>query len=154
MIGHKHLIECHCILPQFRNKPDPVFHKFTVFSLLDEASDTVEPKYAACNNCGALHKVYDICKSEISVGNEDAKLVPKKEDFKLSLPNDVYDVLHSYKRDVSDFEMAQYIIDYGKWDSFVILSKEEVEDVNQGKLLKFVASDKFRVESYSNQLIV
>ena len=70
--GTKHLIQCHCLLPQYRNKPDPVFHKFPVFSVIDE-SDTVILKYAECNNCGAAHKVYDICKSEILTGRDEAR---------------------------------------------------------------------------------
>ena len=149
MIGIKHLIQCHCILPQFRNKKDPTFHKFTVFSLVDEESDTVETKYAACNNCGAMHKIYDLCKSEMVVGKEDLPSVPKREDFKLSLPSDLFDVLTSYEREVCDFEMAQYIIDYEQWNSFIILSKDEIEGNTQGKLIKFLSPERFRIESYT-----
>ena len=64
MQGFKHLVQCHCILPQYRKMKDPVFHKFVVFSTIDK-KDNVEPKNVQCNNCGVIHKVFDICKSEI-----------------------------------------------------------------------------------------
>lgn len=151
MKGHKHLIQCHCILPQYKKKKNPVFHKFVVFSLIEEESDTVQVKYAECNNCGALHKIHDICKSEIVVGKEETRLVAKVTDFKLSLPNDLYDVLITYNCELADFEMAQYILDYQKWDYHVVLSREEIEGKTMGKILRFVNIDKFRIESYSNQ---
>ena len=37
MAGIKHLIECHCMLPQYRNKKDRQYHKFVVFSIIDNA---------------------------------------------------------------------------------------------------------------------
>ena len=154
MLGQKHLIQCHCILPQFKNKKEPTFHKFTVFSLVDEESDTVDPKYVTCNNCGALHKVFDLCKSEIVVGKEDAKVAANVEDFKISLPSDLFDVLSTYSREIPDFEMAQYILDYEKWDSHIVLSREELEGKSQGKILRFLAKDRFRIESYSNQEVI
>ena len=80
MKGVKHLVQCHCILPQYKNAKDPVFHKFTVFSVIDD-SDTVVSKYAECNNCGAAHKVYDICKSEIVVGKDEVRSYLKISDF-------------------------------------------------------------------------
>ncbi len=43
--GQKHLIECHCILPQYRRSSNTVYHKFVVFSVIDD-SDTVEVEIA------------------------------------------------------------------------------------------------------------
>ena len=68
--GIKHLVSCHCVLPQFRKMKNPIFHKFVVFSKLE--NDNVVPKIAKCNNCGVLHKVIDICKSEFIHGHEDS----------------------------------------------------------------------------------
>jgi hypothetical protein len=150
MEGIKHLIQCHCILPQFKNRKEPYFHKFAVFSIIDDG-DTVIPKYVNCNNCGILHKVYDICKSEIVTGKEDAKQEMKIKDFKLSLPSGVYEVLMEYNKEASDFENAQFIIDYEKWGTSIILSREQADDCIQGKLLKFISIDKFRIESFVHQ---
>lgn len=150
MKGIKHLIQCHCVLPQYRKMNDPVFHKFMAFSVIDH-SDTVQIKYANCNNCGATHKIYDICQSEIMIGKENANLASKIEDFKLSLPQSLYETMKQYNKDIADFEQAQFIIDNEMWDSSIVLTREEIEDSIQGKLIKFIGKEKFRIESYSHQ---
>ena len=88
LTGIKHLIECHCILPQYRGRKETVFHKFVVFSIVD-ASDTCIPKYVQCNNCSAVHKVYDICKSEIIPGRDELKTVVSIEEVKFGMNSDV-----------------------------------------------------------------
>jgi hypothetical protein len=150
--GLKHLIQCHCILPQYKKTKDPIFHQFVVFSILDE-SDTLISKFVNCNNCGATHKVYDICQSEIIVGKEESKLAMRVEDYKLMIPSSLYDLLIQYGRELADFEFAQFILEEEKWDSTIILSKEESDNSVQGKLIRFISKDKFRLESYSHQEI-
>lgn len=149
--GEKHLIQCHCILPQYRNSKDPVFHKFTVFSVIDE-SDTVTPKYANCNNCGAVHKVYDICKSEIVTGADEMRSTLSVDDFKFSLPQQLYELMKEYQKELSDFEHAQFIIDNKLWNEKIVLSREEVDNHIQGKILKIVEKERFRIESYVHNL--
>ena len=149
--GEKHLIQCHCILPQYRNSKDPVFHKFTVFSVIDE-SDTVTPKYANCNNCGAVHKVYDICKSEIVTGADEMRSTLSIDDFKFSLPQQLYELMKEYQKELSDFEHAQFIIDNKLWNEKIVLSREEVDNHIQGKILKIVEKERFRIESYVHNL--
>lgn len=150
MFGLKHLIQCHCILPQYKQRKDPVFHKFPVFSVIDK-SDTVIVKYAECNNCGAAHKVYDVCKSEILTGRDEVRSQLTIEDFKFSLPSDLYEVLKHYEKELPDFEMSQYIVDNDLWDTTIVLSREEMDDQIQGKLLRFVSKEKFRIESYTHK---
>ena len=151
MKGIKHLIQCHCILPQYKNIKNPVFHKFIVFSVVDE-SDTVITKHAQCNNCGSIHKVFDICKSEIVPGKEDIRSVLRKEDFKLSLPNSLYELLGQYEKELCDYEYSQFILDNKKWETTLTLSREELEDHVQGKILRFLGEEKFRVESYTHKV--
>ncbi len=146
--GIKHLVQCHCMLPQYRNSDVPVFHQFVVFSIIDGKSDTVVPKFASCNNCGAVHKVVDICKTEMLTGRNEVPSQLKIEDFRLSLPTDLYELLVSYGKEIADFEHAQFILESEDWDKFIILTREEIDDMIQGKLVKFLASDRFRVESY------
>lgn len=153
MSGLKHLVQCHCILPQYKNRKDPVFHKFPVFSIIDE-SDTVITKYAECNNCGAAHKVYDVCKSEIIAGKDEVRSQLTKDDFKFSLPQDLYELLCHYNQELPDFEMCQYILDNELWDSTVVLSREDLGDHVQGKILRFISEKKFRIESYTHKDIV
>ncbi len=151
MNGIKHLIQCHCILPQYKNVNDPVFHKFTAFSVIDN-SDTVIVKYADCNNCGAVHKVYDVCKSEIMTGKDEMKSGLSKQDFKLSLPEQLYDLLGQYEREICDYEYSLFILDNKMWDEKIILSREEIDDHIQGKTLKFLGPERFRIESYVHKV--
>ena len=152
--GVKHLIQCHCILPQYRAKKDPTFHQFVVFSKLDVESDTVEPTFAECNNCGIVHKVIDICKSEIITGKEELRSQMSIEDYALSLPTSLFELLQSYNKDLSDFQHAEFIIENNEWGAYIVLTKEEVDEYLQGKLVKFVSNDKFRVESYTLRRVV
>ena len=143
-------MSCHCILPQYKHSKDPVFHKFVVFSVVDD-SDTTVPKFASCNNCGAVHKVIDIGKTEIIVGRDEVVSQVTKEDLKYSLPTSLYELLESYDRPTADFEHAEFIISNNKWGSFVVLKREEIEDFIQGKKVTFVSHDKFKVESFSER---
>ena len=78
----KHLIECQCTLPIFKNKTKPVYHKIPVFSKLNE-EDNLEEKYVICDNCDIVHKVEEVFKSEIKWGVEGLEsLVTTKEDIK------------------------------------------------------------------------
>ena len=148
MRGTKHLIQCHCILSQYRHKKDPVFHKFAAFSMIDEESDTAVVHYANCNNCGATHKIYDLCKSEIITGKEDVAAVASIKDFSLSLPKDLYETMNQYDCEIADYQHAQYIIDSKSWGSHIVLKREEIDGKTQGKLLSFIKEDKYRIESY------
>lgn len=147
--GIKHLVQCHCILPQYRNSKDPVFHQFVVFSVVDMQSDTIESKFAECNNCGAAHKIIDICKSEILTGKDEVKSQLSIEDIKYSLPSELFELLQSYDRELPDFEHAQFILENKIWEDYIILSREELDDYIQGKLVRFISDVKFRVESYT-----
>ena len=147
----KHLIQCHCVLPQYKNSMDPVFHQFSVFSIIENDSDTVVPKFAECNNCGAAHKIIDICKSEILTGKDEVRTQMSIEDIQYSLPSSLFELLISYNRDLPDFEHAQFIIENEQWNRHIVLTREELDDYVQGKLVRFIAADKFRVESYTSK---
>lgn len=139
------------MLPQYKNSAEPVFHQFVVFSVLGD-DDTLTAKYVNCNNCGATHKVVDLCQSEIVIGKEESNSAMKITDFKIMLPSSVYDLLVQYSRELADFEHANFILDEEQWDSTIVLSREDMNgDLVQGKLLRFVSKDKFRMESYSYQ---
>lgn len=147
MKGIKHLVECHCVLPQFRQQKEAPYHSFVVFSLID-SSDTVIPKHAKCNNCGVIHNVVDICKSEIQMGSEIGAVMTE-EDCKLMLPSGVVQVLETYNCEVPDWEHALYILQNEKWGEFIIVSREETEanDIT-GKILRFISNGQYRLEPF------
>ena len=153
MDGIKHLIECHCILPQYRTAKNPVYHKFVVFSIIDD-SDTTIPKYVKCNNCGVVHKIYDICRSEIAYGKDELNSIMEKKDIKISLPPDICDILETYDVDLATYENAKFILDEELWGTKLTLNKEIMEDEETGKILIFASKDKFKIETFIRKLML
>jgi len=147
MEGYKHLVECHCVLPQYRKSENPIFHKIVVFSEVDE-SGTVIAKLSRCENCGAVHKVFDICKSEIMISKEDSKNVLTKKDVSASLSKDLVSLFEENELGIADYELAKFYIDNNVWGSAIILTREPDEDGFSGKVVKIMAADRFRVEPY------
>jgi hypothetical protein len=145
--GIKHLIECHCILPQYRSRKDPVFHKFIVFSVVD-SSDTCVPKFVQCNNCSAVHKVYDMCKSEIIVGKDELRSVTKIEEIKLGLNSDVKELLETYDCDIATWEMVKFVIENEQWGKTVVITQDTIDETIQGKALVVVSKDSFKIENF------
>lgn len=147
MEGYKHLVDCHCVLPQYRKLENPVFHKFVVFSVLDDEGNVI-PKMSQCNNCGAVHKILDICKSEIFSGKDETRSVLTKSDISKSIPKHVVELFEEYQLEVADYEFAKFIIENEKWGTLIVLSKEPEGDGFTGKVLNFVGPDKLRVEPF------
>ncbi len=151
----KHTIQCHCILPQYRNREEPVFHKFVAFGVIDD-SDTLVSKYVNCNHCSAVHRIYDVCKSEIVVGKEDMKSVVTIDDVSLMIPNDIVSVLESYDCDLPEYEHVLHILRHKLFDEHVVLTKDLLEDEVVGKKLSFsnvgIASIESFVEQFDEQI--
>lgn len=127
----KHLIECQCTLPIFKNKTKPVYHKIPVFSKLNE-DDSIEEKYIICDNCDIVHKVEEVFKSEIKWGVEGLKsLVTTKEDIKFNLESLGHErlvlVLERNQLHVSDWELAEFLIE-NEESGNVILEKNESDN--------------------------
>lgn len=148
--GYKHLIQCRCVLPQFKNRPDPPRHKFIVFSVIDE-NDKVELKYAQCNHCGLIHKVVDICKSEIQAGKESSSLILTIDDIKISLPADLVTILDKYNAELSTWEQARFILENKEWGNFLLLEQEEESGVKQGKYLRIFGENFYKMENFSRE---
>lgn len=153
MEGIKHLLECHCILPQYRYAKNPIYHKFVAFSIIDE-SDTLIPKFVTCNNCGVVHKIFDVCKSEIVSGRDDLLSETKKDDIKYSIPSDLREILESYSCDIATYENVKFILEQKKWGSHMILTRETVDDDVTGKMLVFENHDKFKIETFIDTMTI
>ena len=150
MIPVKHTIQCHCILPQYRNRKDPVFHRFVVFGCVDD-SDTLVTKHAVCNNCGAVHKIYDICKSEILVGKESLSAIMNIDDVKVSLPQDIVSILESYNCELPVYEHVKFVYDHQAYSQEVIIANEMMENEVIGKKLVFNQLGKVTIQPFSEQ---
>jgi len=144
----KHLIECQCILSLFKNKTKPLYHKIPVFSETNEEGECVE-KYIMCENCGIIHHVTDICKSEIKWGVEGLKsLVNTEEDIKFNLmaqgKDQVVSILETNKMHVSDWEYAEFLIQ-NNLEGNIILQKNE-SDNNIIYNILYISKDGIRIK--------
>lgn len=152
MRGQKHLIACRCILPQFKGRKNPPRHQFSVFSSIDE-DDNVVVKYAQCNNCGLVHRVIDICKSEIMQGKEAMSSILTIDDIKMSLPSNLSNILERNKADLATWEQAQFILENKEWGNFILLAAEEDSGVKQIKYIRVMSESFFKIESFSREEI-
>jgi len=150
MRGQRHLVKCRCVLPQFKGVVNPPAHQFVVFSVISD-DNSVKPKYSQCNNCGIIHKVVDICTSEILSGKEAMGSIVKIEDIKLSLPANLADILERNNVDIATWESAQFILENKEWGNFVILAQEEESGTKQGKYVRIMSETFFKVESFSRE---
>ncbi len=140
-------MDCHCVLPQYRKAANTVYHKFVVFSVIDD-SDTVVPKFAQCNNCGVIHKVYDVCKSEIITNKEELKSIKTIDDISLTLPTDISRILESYKCDLPAWEHAEFILNNDVWGSIITLTRDEADGEITGKALQVDGRTKMSIVTY------
>jgi len=129
----KHLIECNCILPQYKNSTPPIFHKFIVFSELEKESKLIA-SYAKCNNCGAVHRIFEVNKSE-TTKNENTKGLISKDELKLSLPEKISIILEKYDSDLTVWQEINFLIENKIWGREVILLKEIEETSKQKRIL-------------------
>jgi len=129
----KHLIECQCILKIFQNKTKPIFHKFIVFSIIDDDDNFIE-KYVECNNCNAIHRVFDVNNSEIIHGKDNVLgLVTKIQDIKFNLNNsdkgkNIVNILDSNLiNDITIWEHVEFLLE-NNIEGFVQLEKNEIKN--------------------------
>ena len=142
----KHLIECNCILPQFRstefikaNGGKVPFHKFVVFSELKSDTGAVKTSYAQCNNCNAIHKIIEINKSEV-LKREEMRTLPDIDELKHQVPEGMEVLLKRNDCPLHTWQQAEFIFRNKLWGEILILSRErENPNQNQGKwITKYV----------------
>ena len=142
--GIKHLIQCHCVLPQFRNTNPPVFHKFVVFSLVED--DQVKEKISQCNNCGILHRVTDQCRSEILFGKEASSSVRTIEDIELGLPERLAAYLKSQNVDLATWEQVEWLVE-NAIESEVVIRRDEQANRTNLKILTIKKDGSFKTRN-------
>jgi len=152
--GQKHLIKCRCVLPQFKNSPDPEKkqHRFTAFSEIID--DVAKQKFAQCNNCGLIHKVIDICTSEIMSGKESMGSILTIDDIKPGLHPSMVSILERYNCDLPTWEQAKYIMENKKWGEVIILTNDLEEDTKVIKYIRVLGETLFKVDSHSRKEIL
>ena len=144
LAGFKHLIQCHCILPQYRKLDNPIFHKFVVFSSFDEDQEVI-PKIVKCNNCDVAHKVFDLCKSELLIGGEDVNVI-SIADIKKTIPENICNILEENNCDIATWEQTKDVFDNKDWGSNVVLSSKKLSGSTNIKILKLENKEDFKIE--------
>lgn len=150
IVGQKHIVNCRCILPQF--KKSGILHSFIVFSIIE--NDIVQEKIVNCNNCGAQHRVFDICKSEIL--NTDSTIGTLTiEEIKLSISNkNIITIFENNKCDLPTWENLKFILDNQLWGCIITMSSEFVDGYNIGKYIQILGENLYKVESFSIKGII
>ena len=151
-VGYKHLIECRCILTQFSKQEDPPFHKFLVFSVIND-DNVVDIKFAQCNNCGAIHKVTDICTSQI-LNKDSTDSLPNIEDIKVGLNAKLVAILERYKVDLPTYEAVQFVIENERWGEYVTLTSDEIDGVLQQKYVQIMGENIFKIKSHKREVYI
>lgn len=150
MRGVKHLVQCHCVLPQFRNTNPTIFHKFVVFSVIDD-KDQIAEKVSKCPNCDALHRVTEIGKSEIVHGRDGSSAAMDVEDIKSQLPTGLVTILDRHKVDDATYEQALFYVNTYNTDEPIVLAKERLEESTSVKALWMRPDRSFRIETIVRQ---
>jgi len=146
--GIKHLIQCHCVLPQYRKMENPIFHKIEVFSTMED--DEVNEKFIVCDNCGVVHRVTDICKSEIMTNHEMITSVRTIPEIKMSLDDNVCSLLEKNNCHVSTWENVEFVIDNNLVDYPVVINRESMQNQINIKILYLKENGKFKI---TNEII-
>lgn len=150
MLGYKHMVRCRCVLPQFKKMADPPQHQFAVFSVVDD-DDKVKLKYAQCPNCGIIHRITEIGKSEVVQGREAMSTILSVNDVRTSLPEALVSILDGNQADLPTWEAAQFIYESKRWGDFVVLRTETEGGLKQGKYVRILGEKMFKVETFARE---
>lgn len=153
MRGQKHLITCRCVLPQYKNLKEPPAHKFIVFSAIRDDDDVVT-KYAQCNNCGVIHRVTNICSSEIMSGKDHMGSLISVDEIKASMPKNIANILEANSVDLPTWEAVQFIVENKKWGEFVVLTTETEGEETTGKYIRILGETLCKVDTFTRSGVV
>lgn len=145
----KHLIECNCILKQYEEYNPPIYHKFIVFSVIND-DGSIKPSLVQCNNCGGIHRVTEVNKSE-KLKRESSPSIPTIEEIQTCLPEKLVQILAKYNLDLPTWQEIKFIFENEKWDRPVILQKEEEKGERFGKYLLLASKNLWSINSFSTE---
>jgi hypothetical protein len=125
---------------------NPPFHKFIVFSILED--DEIVPKLAQCNNCGIVHRVVDVCRSEIINGKEHAHSILTIDDLRKNMSPQLAELLDSCDADLATWEAVRFIIDTEQWGNFVVVTSDSVDNMRQGKYIRLLGKTLYKIDTF------
>jgi hypothetical protein len=146
----KHLIECNCILVIFKDVEPPIFHKFVVFSELEDETAKVKQSLAQCDNCGAVHKIVEVGQS-IPQKKETSPTLPDQDEIKTQIPAWLSKFLEKYECHISTWQEAQFVYENKLWGTPIILAREKEDNMVSGKALLILGEELHKIENFSEQ---
>lgn len=145
----KHLVECNCVLKQFEHVHPTIWHKFVVFSIIDD-DGTFKPSFVQCNNCRGIHKVLEVGVAE-KLKRESAPTLPDEEEIKSALPERLVALISKYNLDIATWQEIKFLYENEQWGKPVVLTKETEGDVTFGKYLLLAGKTLWKVDSFSTE---
>lgn len=127
----------------------PPFHKFIVFSEIDENGKVVAGM-AQCPNCGVVHKVEEVGMSKI-LKKEDLTSVLKPEEIRDSLPEKIKNAISGYELELHQLQEINFILENKAWGKSVILTKETGDSLVSGKYIQILSDTLFRFGNFSRE---
>lgn len=134
-------------MSQFKRLQNPPLHQFIVFSIVSD--DVVVPRFSQCNNCGLIHKIVDLTKSEIVSGKEHMNSILTIDEIKQSLNERLVVILESNNCDLATWEAAQFIVENQRWGDYVVLSTDNDTDAKHGKICRILGDSLYKIDSFS-----
>lgn len=147
--GLQHLVTCRCVLPQFKRRPNPPRHQFVVFSII--VDDVVKPKFSQCNNCGLVHRVTEVNRSDIMSGREELRSIASIDDVKVGLPPQLVGLLDANNAGLSVWEAAKHVYDGKRWGDHVVLTTDADAGMTFGKYVVIIGEALFKVETFERE---
>jgi hypothetical protein len=145
----KHLVECKCVLPQFKQVEPPRWHHFVVFSEIDEMGSVI-PSFAQCNNCGIVHRITEVGTS-IILTKDNSTTLPSLEELKIGLPDKIVSILEKYDVDLPTYQEAMFIFEHKLWGRTIILNKEILDGLLVGKYLVVLGDSLWKINSFEQE---
>lgn len=139
-----HTLECQCILPIYNKVEKPVYHSFVVFSTF--VDDSLEEKYVECNNCGVVHQVLNVNKSNIiSDVTKYKSLVVSKEDLSYNLPSKYLDFLTKKNiEEVYIWEKINFLLENDISEK-VLFNRSQIDNYTVCEFIEVIDKDKFKI---------
>jgi galactitol-specific phosphotransferase system IIB component len=117
-----------------------------VYSNFNDQGKVIE-KIISCENCNTLHKVYDICKSDIVKGGKDEnKASITIEELDLQLPDKISKILEKNQCPIPIYEEVVDAIEKNIDSHDIVINREVIEGKYQVKVLN-ITKGKFRIKN-------
>lgn len=149
----KHLVECKCVLQQFKHLPEPLWHSFVVFSEIDDLGNIV-PSFAQCNNCLVIHRVTEVGTSTI-LNKESLVSLPTIEELSSEIPEKLVSTISKYDCPLTTYQELSFIFKHKLWGKIVILVKEVITEngtsITSGKYVQILGDTLWKISSFEDK---